>query len=144
MSVFVERTDDEIVQKILDVGQKDFFGVMTSDLLQCLSFERAKSFLKDGITADAWVGMMERKDRESILLRMHSYMSFAWTKANDGRGLSAMRSLQHYTVWIWLLGDDMGDLTTYQYYGKDELTRICQKYGWDAAQWDDGIRTNDE
>ena len=48
----------------------------------------------------------------------------------------------HYMAWVWLAGDDLGDLTDYQYYGKDNLVKICDHYGWDSSQWDDGERTN--
>lgn len=86
------------------------------------------------------------KSREDVLKRMEEYMEFAWDKANNFRGLSAGRSIQHYIAWTWLAGDP--ELTKeienmkYQYYGKDILKRICEYYGWDASQWDDGVRSN--
>ena len=77
-------------------------------------------------------------------MKMKEYMEFAWEKANEFRGLSAMRSMHHYTAWTWLLGDDFGNLLQYDYYGKDNLIRICEHYGWDHTKWDDGVRSNTE
>jgi hypothetical protein len=78
---------------------------------------------------------------------MLEYMPFAWDKANDMRGLSAGRSVQHFVGWTWLAGDDelsawCDDNSNYQHYGKEILVRICEHYGWDWRQWDDGVRTN--
>ena len=71
-------------------------------------------------------------------------MEFAWDKANNCRGISASRSIDHYSVWIWLLGDEdkLSDIRDYEYYGKPQLVEICELYGWDHSKWDDGVRTN--
>lgn len=78
-------------------------------------------------------------------------MEFAWGKANGCRGLSAGRSLEHMQAWVWLMGDDdfWSELDAsiehaYQYYGKPQLVLICNHYGLDWSQWDDGIWRNFE
>lgn len=134
------RTDAEIVARIEDRKADDFFGFETSDLIVRLPFEAAKPYLKDGAPSDDWKQLP--RDRESLLKEMLDYMPFAWEKANNERGISASRSMSHYMAWAWLAGDDFGDLLTYEYYGKENLTRICEHYGWDAKQWDDGVRRN--
>ena len=57
-----------------------------------------------------------------------------------------MRSIEHMKAWLWLLNDPLGarldDL--YRHYGKPCLRAICEKYGWDWRQWDDGSWRNDE
>jgi hypothetical protein len=138
------RTDEEILARIEERGASDFFGFETSDLIVRLPYEKAKKFLKEGVTEADWKNDVAPRDRESILKEMEEYMTFAWEKANGCRGISASRSISHYMSWIWLAGDDLGDLTDYQYYGKDELVKICEFYGWDHTQWDDGIRSNTE
>lgn len=137
-----ERTDLEIVNRIRELAATDFFGFESTDLLTCLPYDKAKEFLKPETTEEKWKEVFTPRDRESVLKRMEEYMSFAWEKANNCRGLSAARSMNHYSAWVWLLGDDLGNLNDYEYYGKDNLVKICQKYGWDHHQWDDGIRTN--
>ena len=135
-----ERTNEEILQRINALRESDFFGFQTGDLIARLPFEDAKQYLKPEVSADEW--KEAPRDRESLLREMSEYMEFAWGKANDGRGISAARSMAHYAAWVWLAGDDLGDLNNYSYYGKDNLCRICAHYGWDSSLWDDGVREN--
>ncbi len=136
------RTQDEIVTEIERIKKDDFFGFKTTDLLGYLDFDHAKQYLKPECTEKDWE--QSPSDRDSILLEMEKYMDFAWDKANNERGLSAGRSMAHYTAWVWMIGDEdkFGDLEEYQYYGKDNLRKLCETYGWDADQWDDGVRHN--
>lgn len=134
------RTDQEIIDRINARKEVDFFGFELIDLLIRLPFELAKPFLNPDVKGEDW--KVQPRDRDSVLKEMLEYMPFAWDKANNCRGLSAVRSMCHYMAWVWLAGDDLGDLTDYQYYGKDNLVKICDHYGWDSSQWDDGERTN--
>jgi len=136
------RTPEEIVARIKERENIDFFGFERVDYIERLDFQHAKEFLVEAATEEQWEPAPYT--REAILQRMKEYMPFAWEKANNFRGLSAMRSMHHYTAWIWLLGDDLGDLLAYENYGKDNLVKICEKYGWDHTQWDDGVRKNHE
>lgn len=136
------RTDEEIVARIKSLESADFLGWETNDLLICLPFEAAKPFLKSETLAADWSPLP--RDRESVVARMLEYMPFAWEKANGCRGISASRSMSHFSAWVWLAGDDFGDLGDYEHYGKGNLRRICEHYGFDASQWDDGVRVNDE
>lgn len=135
------RTDEEILQRIESRSEADWLGTEKSDLVHRLPFDKAKPFLKPETTPEEW-GEPSPRDRESIITVMLDYMPFAWGKANDCRGISAGRSMSHYMAWAWLAGDDFGELGDYEYYGKENLVRICKHYGWDSAQWDDGVRTN--
>lgn len=136
------RSDEEILSEIDRLKDDDFFGFKRCDLISYLNYEQAKQFLKPEITQEKWTA--EPRDRESILKQMEDYMPFAWEKANDERGISAGRSLAHFTAWIWMIGDEnhFVDLEIYRYYGKDNLRKICDFYGWDADKWDDGRRVN--
>ena len=136
------RTDDEILSRIESVKNDDWMGTQINDLICRLPFEKAKHLLKPEVTSAEWKQIP--RDRESIVAEMLDYMPFAWDKANNCRGLSAGRSMDHYQAWTWLIGDDFGDLSDYEFYGKDNLCRICEHYGWDPKQWDDGVRTNYE
>lgn len=132
------RTDEEILARIEEREPFDWLGFERNDLIIRLPFEKAKPFLKPEVTAEAWTPAP--RDRESVLAEMRDYMRFAWEKANEGRGLSAGRTMHHYMAWIWLIGDDLGELSRYQYYGKDNLLTICKHYGFESH--DDGERTN--
>lgn len=135
------RTDEEILERIEQIKGNDFLGTETFELICRLPFEKAKPYLREDATQSDWTQMS--RDRETILKEMLEYMSFAWDKACNKRGISASRSMSHYAGWTWLIGDDFGDLQDYQFYGKDNLVRICEKYGWDHKQWDDGVRENE-
>ena len=70
---------------------------------------------------------------KNIIKVMKKYMSFAWEKANDKRGISANRSIDHFKGWLWLLGDEEGIeylKANYAPYGKPGLAYICKKYGF--------------
>ena len=136
----IMRSKEEIINRINIVSKRDFFGFETGELIFHLPFDSAKEFLRPEVTREEYKQMS--CERDDIVARMLDYMPFAWEKANGCRGISASRSMSYFTAWVWLSGDDLGNLLDYQYYGKDELVRICAHYGWDASQWDDGIRTN--
>ena len=136
------RSQEDILARINQLKDTDFFGHQISDLVDFLEYENAKPFLKPDTTKEQWDATSS--DRDTILKRMEEYMDFAWEKANDRRGLSAGRSMDHYSAWVWMLGDQdkFGDLGDYEYYGKDNLKKICDTYGWDSSKWDDGVREN--
>ena len=134
------RTDAEILNRIAGLKDNDFLGFETLDLLVRLPFDLAKDFLKPEAKPEDW--KQAPRDRESLVKEMQNYMPFAWEKVNDGRGISAYRSMAHYNSWIWLAGDDLGDMNDYEFYGKDNLVKICKHYGWNYVQWDDGERNN--
>jgi hypothetical protein len=77
---------------------------------------------------------------------MHDYMSFAWDKANNCRGLSAGRSIDHMKAWLWLLGESemAAKIAHFSHYGKPQLRAICERFGWDWRAWDDGEWRNNE
>ena len=135
------RTAEEILARIEEIKDRDWIGLESRDLIECLPFALAQPFLKPEVTEVDW--RPESAMVEHVKARMLDYMPFAWEKANNCRGLSAGRSMSHYMAWVWLAGDDLGDLTNYRYYDKDNLVRICEHYGWNHAQWDDGEREYD-
>lgn len=126
------RTQEEILKRIGEI-KSDFSGAERSSLLYYLSYENAKKFLKEEVTEEDW-----NKDRKStdedVLKEMKDYINFAWEKAHGERGLSASRSLSHYSAWIWLLNDGNFEEfenqaeNNYAMYGKPVLKWICKKY----------------
>ena len=148
MITFLSPPDiDEIVKTVNERMEKDvFMDFMSSDLIASLPYADAKPFLKGDSTAEGW--KPESRKPEHILWRMHDYMAFAWGKANDRRGLSVMRSLQHFAAWAFLRGErDLAtwiEDTEYTHYTKPHLRAICAHYGWNWVGWDDGFWTNDE
>jgi len=133
------RTDDEILARIDFIKSRDLFGFESSDLVTCLDFQTAKREFAVNAEESAWE--IVSREPVDVIARMHDYMPFAWDHANNRRGLSAGRSMSHYSAWTWLAGDNLGDLLDYRFYGKDKLVLICNYYGWDSSEWDDGVRS---
>jgi len=122
------RTDEEILSRIQAVLEDDVFGYQVSDLRSCLPFEVVKDHLPAG-TIDRWTP--QPRDREGVLSSMRQYMPFAVEKATHHRGLSADRSLSHYSAWVWLLGDadyDAIDWEAYEKYGAPVLKQLCDRF----------------
>lgn len=128
----IARSQDAIVAELERIRDEDVFGFKSSVLINYLEYERVKPYLRTVPTKDKWY--QYPLDREFTLGLMRDYMPFAWKKANDGRGLSAGRSLAYFSAYIWILGDEsiFGDLETYSDYGKAHLQRICNHYGFKA------------
>lgn len=141
------RTQDEIVERIKTRKKDDPFCFEVNEYLDYLDFSHAQVFLEEGITEQGW--LEATADIMPPIERMHDYMEFAWGKANNCRGISANRSISHCIAWLWLAGEDellarVEDefAGNYHFYGKPILEIICERFDWDWAQWDDGIRTN--
>ena len=140
------RTDQEIVDRMKAVQKVDFFGVRQEELLCRLPFERARPFLKEEVISTDWTSYIRNRDEKTIQAEMLSYLSFAWDKANNRRGLSVARSLDYMNSWLWLLGRDEAaeQILSYTMYSKPELRAICEEFGWNWRQWDDGKWTSEE
>lgn len=140
------KTQNEILERLLEVKKDTCFTWEWEDYLKFLSFEIAKQFLKENVTQEEWdKEVFSNATKENILAKMLDYMPFAFNKANNCRGISANRSIDHYESWLWLLDDDFlkeFNEIEYEHYGKEKLIAICEKYGWDWKEWDNRIRTN--
>lgn len=135
------RTDDEILAKARQIQPRDFFGTKTSDLISCLPADQAREFLIPGADLSDWT--VFPRDTASICARIREYLPFAWEKANDCRGLSAARSLNHFWAWFWLMGHDL-PLDDYTHYGKPQLRAISEFVGFDWQAHDNGRWSNVE
>ena len=139
------KTQEQIVERIKEIEENDFFGYETNDLITYLDFEHAKQFIKEEKQAEleqTWKDDKPKDPAEEI----KEYMSFAWDKANNCRGLSADRSISHMSAWLWLDGKEelAEEIRDYQYYGKPQLVKICQEYGIDWKQYDNDSWKNEE
>lgn len=137
------KTADQIKARIREVEASDFFGAQTSDLLMRLPFDEARAWLKPEATREQWDAM----ERKAPLDDLRDYLPFAWGKANDCRGLSAQRSLDHIKAWLWLAGfDDVVEqqFETYSHYGKRQLVIASLIVGFDWKAHDQGGWVNSE
>jgi hypothetical protein len=124
------KTPEEILGRIKQQIEEDDLFMTWSDLLKYLPYSMAKEFLKPEVKENDW--KQETLTKENVIASMSSYMVFALGKAEDHRGISACRSIDHFKGWLWLLGDDelikFAD-HNYPMYGAPILKKICDKYG---------------
>ncbi len=143
------RTQDEIVARINQRRTNDFLVFEVSEYVDYLDFDHAKPFLKEDVTEEQWAE--HRSAVTTPIDAIKNYMAFAWDKANDCRGISANRSINHCIAWLWLAEEDeflekveKEYKANYHYYGKPILEMICERIGLDWKQWDNGTRTNED
>jgi len=142
----LKRTQQEIKARYEARRSADFLGFESNEYLKYLSWENAYPYLSADAKEEDW-----KKKTEDPLKVMGDYMEFAWDKANNCRGISAVRSIEHMIAWLWLAGK--GTLltkvekeykTNYQFYGKPILKTICVAFKWDWDKRDSGQWVNSE
>ena len=128
------KTADQIVERIKEINaEANLFDFQPDTLMEFLTFEQAKPFLKDEATADKW-GDVTPLTEADVLNKMREYMNeYGIDKAENHRGLSAGRTIDRFRAWLWLLGDDellafADEDRNYKNYGAPILMRICKKY----------------
>lgn len=139
------RTEAEIVARIEEHAEK-FFDFTAEDLLPYLSYAKAKPYINAETTEEDWAGIVERnrKPPAEVIL---DYLPFAWEKANNCRGLSAGRSVNHFETWLWLDGkEELASRLSqvYEYYGKTCLVLVSEEYGFNWLEYDNDKWVNEE
>jgi hypothetical protein len=136
------RTPQEIADYYRQEQVNDFLNFTAEVLLPYLSAEQVKPFLKESADLTDW--KPEPLSREGVLAAMRGYMEFAWGKVENHRGISASRSVEKMSAWLWILGDEemvasARDNANYAYYGAPILKKICDVYGFPVPD-NDGVR----
>lgn len=148
------RTFEEINNRIKEVAPDDFLGVIRSDLIAFLPWHYAKEYLStegdDPVTPEKWGEAYEAYDEPTVRAKILDYLPFAWGKANDCRGISANRSIDHFLAWSWLLDEEFyTNLQNsydngYELYGKPQLVLVSEYMGFDWRSEDNDCWTNSE
>lgn len=136
------RSQDEILARFKESQQENsFLNFELEVYVEYMDFERAKPFLTEEVKAkpDEWVSATPSFNR--ITGDMRNYMTFAWGKVKDHRGISATRSVQKMRAWVWLLGDEKllegFDAKPYENYGAPKLLYLCEQLGFELQTPDD-------
>jgi len=110
-------------------------GFAAEALVEFVPFDDAAAIRNKEVTREEW-GEAKSLTREAVLDVMRDYMTFAWDKAQNHRGISASRSVTKMQAWIWLMDDP--DITApYQNYGAPFLRSACERYGFPIPASDD-------
>jgi hypothetical protein len=126
------RSQDEIAAR-MTAKQKEPLNFEPEVLFCYLCFDAARPFLKGGVTQEQFGAPKALTD---VLLDAEEYMGrIGWTKCMDQRGISAWRTIQKMTAWMWLLGDAeavafINDDANYGMYGAPALRYLCERHGW--------------
>lgn len=153
MTTPIPRTQDEIRAQFTASRDRDFFGTEGQHLVEAMTFETAKAadIPKDDVTPDQWATARCLYTVEDVKAEILSYLIFAWDKANNCRGLSANRSLEHFRGWCWLLGAEGQAImehpdfnVNYRHYGKAALVRVSELVGFDWRAHDNDEWVNNE
>lgn len=134
------------IHKIQNTGAEVLMPTEVDDLIVRLPFEMALPFLKEGTKEEEFKSATATL--HPPLQTCNEYLEFAWSKANDCRALSAMRSLQHIRAWLFLAG--FGDVVeqhfgnSYEHYGKKQLVIASLLCGFDWTKHDDKEWRNHE
>jgi hypothetical protein len=139
---FKLRTQDEIVAKLDDNTIERFMDFTPDVLVPALEWEFAKKYLKEDYVEK--VEKEEEKfeytsDIKTIVQEFLDYMVFAWGKAENQRGLSASRSINKLSAWLWLLNREdlvstIEDNNLYNPYGAPALIEVCNQLGIEVPE----------
>ena len=136
----IARTQEAIVHKI--GSSTDMLGFKLGVLIDYIDFEHAKPFLKPEYVEKCEKGKEKWKhitDIKEAVQDFLDYMAFAWRKAIDQRGISAGRSIEKLSTYMWLLGREdlleiLVDDNKYNPYGSPALIECCGKLGIDVPE----------
>ncbi len=129
------RTEEEIIKRIKNAGWFDFAAEV---LVDYLSWKNAKQFYKDDYVKEVESGKREKPKKITDIYETAQdfldYMVFGWKKALDKKGLSAIRTINKLSHWLWLMGrEDLERLIQndelYNPYGTPALIAVCEKMG---------------
>ena len=131
------RTEDEILEHVEHVKDLDFFAVRRCDLWSALPWQTARTRVpilsaiprKEWEAPDSFIA-----DDDVLVERIIDYIPFAVDKAENHRGLSANRSVDHFKAWVWLMGDDAWRAIpweNYPQYGAPILAAVADLVGYE-------------
>lgn len=139
---FKLRTQEEIVAKLDDDTQEKFMDFTPDVLVPALKWDYAKKYLVPEYILKVEKGEEKfeyNSDIKSIVQDFLDYMVFAWGKAEGQRGLSASRSINKLSAWLWLLNREdlvniIEDDNLYNPYGAPALIEVCNKLGIEVPE----------
>lgn len=136
-------TQTEILARIDQVDEDDFFGFRTQVLVRALTFEHARPWLNDDVTAEQWA-VQSPTTPNAIRKEATDYYEFALTKIQGHRGMSAHRNIDKLTEYAWLLRlDDVVvamDAADFTQYGAPKVKAFADGMGLPWPDDEDLVR----
>lgn len=131
------RTQEEIVERTQEESKK-MLGFQVEVLTEYLDWDHAKQFYKEEYVKEVEAGTKEKPQPVTDLYEatqdMLDYLVFGYMKALDERGISASRTIDKLSAWLWLLGRDdlrrlISDDELYNPYGMPALIELTKALG---------------
>lgn len=131
------KIDKRAAERIMKLKTGDYFGFKSEVALQFLPFRKVKQFLCDDYVAKVEKEEVEFHQITDVMEAVQDfldYMVFAWMKADEGKGLSASRSIDKLSAWMMILSRPdvakiLQDYSLYSPYGKPALRKACEILG---------------
>lgn len=129
------RKSSEIVDRIKTTAKQPM-NFEPEVLAQYLSFDDAADVRNEKVTQDEWGTQTRPLTRDAVLEDAAEYMGrIGWDKCVNHRGISAYRTIQKMTAWVWLIEDGdavafLEDDANYPQYGAPALKYLCERFGW--------------
>jgi len=129
------RTKEEVSEFVeKHLNEMLFLEFQGKLLLPFCTFETLRKLIKKEVLDDKVREMMEELVEEKIIEEIRNYLPFAFEKAENQRGISANRSIEHFLAWTWLIDKEFHDKIFFEYetnyynYGMSILKMIKEKY----------------
>jgi len=103
------KSYEEVLEKAKYM--KEHYNIETQlagwDIFELLEFKDLKELdlLKAQATEEEWNKNKGELTEEYVKKEVANYLSFAFGKAHNERGISANRSIYHFQNWLWVLED---------------------------------------
>ena len=132
--------DEPRIEVTEEFVKKNNFKIDFSVAFRFLSFEDVKNHLSKEYLEKIEKGEAKYVQVIDVMEAVQDfldYMVFAWMKARDERGLSAVRSLYKLSAWMKILSrpdvaDILLDNSLSASYGKPALRKVCDVLGIEA------------
>jgi len=137
----LNKTQDEIRKKY-DTSNS-FIGSYQEVLLSYMDFYHCKNLYKDDYIKQVESGEKNFDPPITDILETTQdfldYLNFGYTKALDQRGISAGRTIEKLSAWLWLLGREdleiiINSSSLYNPYGMPALIRLTEELGLEVPQ----------
>jgi hypothetical protein len=122
-------------------------GRALSVLMPYMGWEHSSQLIDHGgeLSEEIWLNDIQCKpSRKVIKKHMLDYLSHAWELVNKRTREATVEALEHYQVWLHLMGEEaLSDAMTSfgkHDYGATELAILCQHFNWSYRGMDRRLR----
>ncbi|MBF0110501.1 MAG: hypothetical protein HQL76_15140 [Magnetococcales bacterium] len=134
------KTDEEILDRIHELENSDFFKWESNLLITFLPLSLAQPLLAERnlLPTDQWID--QDRSPGALLEKVARFMETALEMVIHHRGTKTQRAIDYLHAWIWLMDDEamlafMDDPDNFPQYGAPILKEICRHY---QLPWPDG------